>query len=162
MILSEKDINRFWAKVQIRNPDECWPWLAGSTKFGHGVFSIKHKWVLAHRISFLIKNDYLPSKKNGRLVMHDCEQASCQNPNHLLDGTNQQNQKYKNCMEKHKTRKPPMLGKIGMLNPRYGMRHSDESKNKMRKSALKREELKRKKLVPRHENLLIFRAPETT
>lgn len=169
MILSEKDIIRFWAKVQVCGPDECWPWLAGTTKFGHGVFSIKHKWILAHRVSFLIGNGYLPSKNNGRMVMHDCERASCQNPKHLIDGTSQQNQKYENCIRKHKSRAPPMLGRRGKLSPRFGMKHSDETKTRLSKIATERggwnrcNEMRRerKKLVPRHENLLIFRKPET-
>lgn len=152
MILSDKDLT---------GPNDCWLWLAATTNFGHGVFSIKHKWVLAHRVSFFIKNKYLPDK--GRMVLHQCENHPCQNPNHLIDGTNSQNQKHPKCLKKHKLRLPSMLGKKGKASPRYGTKHSDETKEKISESMLKFRQLKREetKLVPRHENLLIFKTPES-
>ena len=31
---------RFWAKVEVREPSECWPWTAKSKhKFGYGIMS---------------------------------------------------------------------------------------------------------------------------
>lgn len=141
MILSQKDVNRFWSKVEKRGPNQCWPWLAGKTKANHGVFSIKHKWVLAHRISFFIKNGYLPDIKDGKLVMHDCENAECQNPKHLIEGDNIKNQNYPRCLLKHKSRAgplSPMWGKRGKNSPRYGLKHSKETKAKISQAALVR------------------------
>lgn len=136
--LSDKDISRFWAKVRIGTSVECWPWTAGKTKFGHGIFSIRHKWIIAHRVSFFIKNGYLPNILESRMVMHDCENPECQNPNHLLDGTNKQNQLYKGCLKKHKSRPPPMLGRCGLKSPRWGTKHTVETKAKIREKALAR------------------------
>lgn len=70
--------------------------------------------------------------------MHDCENPECQNYDHLLDGDNQQNQKYAGCIKKHKSKIPYMLGKTGILSPRWGLKHSDEAKAQMVKSAIKR------------------------
>jgi len=39
-MLAEKDKKRFWKKVDVKGIEECWPWKAGHTKFGHGVFSL--------------------------------------------------------------------------------------------------------------------------
>jgi hypothetical protein len=45
MFLSQKDVKRFWAKVEVKGPDDCWEWLAGKSKLGYGAFSIKSKWI---------------------------------------------------------------------------------------------------------------------
>lgn len=144
MIVSSKDAVRFWAKVNVKGPEECWPWLAGKTKFGHGIFSIKHKWVLAHRVAFFIANGYLPDVKLKRMVMHDCEFSSCQNPKHLLDGTNRQNQRYPSCIKKHKSKVGAMKGRCGKLSPRFGAKLSDKTKEKIRLGQLRYQAMKRK------------------
>jgi len=138
MILSQKDIRRFWAKVDVRGEDECWPWLAGKTKHGHGVFSVKHKWIAAHRVSFFIANNYLPDIKLKHLVMHDCENPSCQNPKHLLDGTIKENGNYPGCIAKLKAKVSPMLGRTGELSPRWGSKHSNKTKQLLREKAIQR------------------------
>ena len=38
--LSQKDVSRFWSKVDIQGPNDCWNWLTGKCK-GYGRFSIR-------------------------------------------------------------------------------------------------------------------------
>ncbi len=137
MKLSQNDIDRFWIKVDKRGPDDCWPWLASKSKFGYGVFSVKHKWIAAHRVSFLISNGYLPNIKQRRLVMHDCENPSCQNPNHLLDGTTKENGNYPGCVAKLAARVGPLASMWGRSG-RIGLKHSAETKAKMSQKAIAR------------------------
>lgn len=139
MKLSQNDIKRFWAKVDIKGPNDCWSWLAGKTKSGYGVFSIKHKWIAAHRVSFFIKNGYLPNISQDRMVMHDCENPECQNYNHLLDGTNKQNQLYPECLEKHKNKIGFWKGLYGEKHlARWGKKHSSKTKRMLSQKASKR------------------------
>jgi hypothetical protein len=75
---------RFWAKVDVRGPDECWPWQGRRTKFGHGQFSEQtgEPMKYAHRVSYkLTKGD--PSDFN---VCHRCDNPPCCNQGHLFLG----------------------------------------------------------------------------
>jgi hypothetical protein len=159
-------IRRFWRNVDKRSKDECWPWKLSTQKnSGHGVFSIKHVWCFAHRVSFFLANGYLPDKEKSLLVIHDCENPICCNPNHLLEGTPTDNGNYPGCVAKCRAniRDRSWFGSRGKDHPRWGMKHSEETKVKLRAAAIKRggwhkglkrtaETKKRISLVTRGEN----------
>lgn len=82
IILSPNDVVRFWSKVGVAGPDACWPWLASCTPDGYGQFQLNGRNERAHRISFFIEHGYLPL-----IGRHECDNPSCCNPAHILDGT---------------------------------------------------------------------------
>lgn len=43
---------RFWSKVDIGQPNECWPWLSSINTSGYGSFRIGDKVVGAHRFAY--------------------------------------------------------------------------------------------------------------
>ena len=76
---------RFWSKVEIGTPDECWPWKAARNSFGYGLF--RHpvgKMVVAHRVAWSISHGPIP---DGKVIMHSCDNPACCNTNHLTLGT---------------------------------------------------------------------------
>jgi len=99
MNLTKKDIKRFWAKVEIRGPDECWKWIAWKSK-GYGMFSFESKSVSSHRVSWFIHFGYLPSFNfyTKSLVLHHCDNKACVNPKHLFIGTQKDN--VRDCVKK--------------------------------------------------------------
>lgn len=83
---------RFWAKVDRRGPDECWPWLGGTAGKGYGQFyRAKRQPVGAHRFSWEIANARpVPPRM---MVMHACDNPPCVNPAHLSVGSASDNTK---------------------------------------------------------------------
>jgi hypothetical protein len=72
---------RFWAKVDRRGPDECWPWTAGLNGGGYGNFKIATGlYGYAHRIAYELKVGPIPA---GLTLDHLCRNRACANPDHL-------------------------------------------------------------------------------
>lgn len=74
---------RFWAKVDKRKPDECWPWTASLDGTGYGQIGPggKHGTPLkAHRVAVAISGREIPE---GHMVHHACGVKACVNPAHL-------------------------------------------------------------------------------
>jgi len=70
---------RFWAKVDKRGPDECWPWK-GAMNSGCGIMKVGDHREFAHRISAKLAGvNVLPED----IVKHSCKTKSCCNPRHL-------------------------------------------------------------------------------
>jgi hypothetical protein len=81
----------FWARVDKRGADECWPWKGHAGTNGYGVaFDYDQDWKLirtgAHRVSNWLATGELPP-----VVMHVCDNPGCVNPKHLRSGTHRDN-----------------------------------------------------------------------
>lgn len=74
---------RFWAKVDRRGPDECWPWIASRDPLGYGRFNADDAVLpstLAHRIAYTWLIGPIP---DGLCLDHLCRNPPCVNPAHL-------------------------------------------------------------------------------
>ncbi len=90
--MSKSDRARFWAKVDVRGPADCWPWVAGKFTDGYGAFQLNGKARRSHRLAWSIVNGPIPA---GLQVLHSCDNPICMNPDHLRAGTHDDNMRDK-------------------------------------------------------------------
>ena len=79
--MSKSTADRFWEKVDVRGPDDCWLWKASTTWNDYGQFVVNSKTVRAHRFSWELANS--APVPDGMNVLHKCGNIKCVNPNHL-------------------------------------------------------------------------------
>jgi hypothetical protein len=72
-------MDRFWSKVAIGAPGECWEWQGGRMD-GAGRFVMARRNVLAHRAAWRFTNGEIPA---GLDVDQSCRNRLCVNPAHL-------------------------------------------------------------------------------
>lgn len=98
---------RFWACVDRRGYDECWPWTQAGNKDGYGQFNVQageldvpadfttpgglhYRQLMAHRIAFFLAHRRWPTP----LGLHGCDNPACcnaENPLHVHEGSHAQN-----------------------------------------------------------------------
>ena len=93
LLMTEKDIARFWSKVDVRGPDECWPWLAHCEVKGYGRFNCggggSGVIVKASQVACFLTHGW-PDPPTLH-ALHDCDNPICCNGTHLFYGTNADN-----------------------------------------------------------------------
>lgn len=83
--------DRFWEKVAIGEPGECWPWQAsrhGRTGYGQFFVRVGASPVHTHRQAWELAVGEIP---DGLSVLHTCDNPPCCNPAHLFLGTQADN-----------------------------------------------------------------------
>lgn len=100
---------RLWKKVDMRGPDECWPWKGTPGTWGYGSFWMDGRNINASQAAYIVT--YGPT--GGLFVLHRCDNPPCCNPAHLFLGTQKDN--IHDCLKKGRAR--------GHFNPDGGKPH---------------------------------------
>jgi len=96
-LLNFQQKQRFWNIVNVTdNEKDCWKWKSYlNNPNGYGYFYVQDKEMLgpgknmlAHRVAFIIT---FGMKNESNYICHRCDNLKCCNPNHLFEGTAQDN-----------------------------------------------------------------------
>lgn len=85
--LTNEDLDNFIKKIVIEK-DSCWIWYGGHTGAGYGTFWAQNKQYSAHALSYYI---FKGEKKPGKIIRHTCDNPTCVNPQHLIEGNQSDN-----------------------------------------------------------------------
>lgn len=126
-------LDRFWAKVEVRGPGECWGWRGATNPKGYGMIGVtrgdRQAAITAHRFSYLIHHGPIPT---GMQVCHTCDNPPCSNPAHLWLGTASDNQ----LDAFRKGRKvSPSLGRHGEMAPDARLTNAQASEIRSRNAS---------------------------
>lgn len=92
---------RFWSKVAIGEPDDCWPWLRSRKAEGYGQFKAASS--ESPRRASRLAWQFTYGNPGDLWVLHSCDNPPCCNPAHLFLGTAADN----NADCNRKGRRPP-------------------------------------------------------
>ncbi len=131
VVVSKQTAAKFWDKVRISGPEDCWEWQAGLNSkkkgFDYGLFWLPGVGsVLSHRLALTLSTKVYSDLD----VLHTCDNPKCCNPKHLLFGTHQENME--DCSKKG--RKNPL---VGVQQPKAKL--DDNKVRKIRKLSALRE-----------------------
>lgn len=105
MASSVEDLKRFWEKVNVAGPDECWEWKTALNTDGYGQFHLrpvkggKSVNFQAHQVAYFLEHRVLPE---GLCVCHRCDNPKCNNHHHLFLGTPTENIKDRDQKGRHR------------------------------------------------------------
>jgi len=83
-VIRGDELSRFWAKVDRRGNDECWPWTGALTHDGYGRFRLRYSHEIAARTAYRLLVGPIPEGKQiDHVWERGCRRRDCVNPAHL-------------------------------------------------------------------------------
>lgn len=80
--LTVKELALFNSRIEVREDNECWPWLGFYFNNGYGGFCYQRHTVVARRIQAVIYHGEPESA--SMQVGCTCQNRACMNPQHLV------------------------------------------------------------------------------
>lgn len=91
--LTKADVMDILSRIDIRGPDECWPWRGSKMTAGYGRIKVRGRAFRAHRLSYALSGAPLAADAHLDHLCHNrdlscaggngCPHRACCNPRHL-------------------------------------------------------------------------------
>jgi hypothetical protein len=121
----------FWFWVNVKNENECWPWLGKLNQWGYGRYRLNGFFGMAHRIAY---EKTTGQNIKGLIAMHICDNPQCCNPKHIALGTHADNQAdkvAKNRQAKGETNGQSILTEQQVIEARYKYKTTKDTYKKL-------------------------------
>ena len=88
-----RSLDAFWAKIDVRGPEDCWLWTKACYPDDYGMLGYrdaagKSHTMRAHAFALVLATG---EDQGGRFALHTCDCPPCCNPVHLYWGDQKQN-----------------------------------------------------------------------
>jgi hypothetical protein len=87
MRYSRTALRRFWSRIDMVSPSQCWNWRGG-TRTGYGRSAVDGRLTESHRLAYELLVGPIP---DGLQIDHLCRNRACCNPLHLEPVTQREN-----------------------------------------------------------------------
>lgn len=108
----EEGRRRFWERVEIGKPDDCWNWKL-SLSGGYGCAYVFGPQIKAHRIAFWLAFGF---DAGPWCVCHKCDNPACCNPSHFFLGNQLDNMRDCKSKNRHAKMKGERNGNSKLTN----------------------------------------------
>lgn len=79
--LTERELKRFWSHIDVRGPNDCWPYVRTNPKAtGRTRIYLQGSGYRPHRVAYYLHHNVDPA---AHPVEHNCNNLNCCNPNHM-------------------------------------------------------------------------------
>ena len=78
--------------VEIDERTGCWLWQRSVDQGGYGKIGVDGRTMKAHRVSYAL---FVGDIDEGMMILHSCDTPRCINPDHLSQGTHEENMREK-------------------------------------------------------------------
>lgn len=109
--ISESQIGHYYNNKEkfisklIKKDNGCWEFPTSKNSDGYATTCYEGKRISAHRLAYILFNDDYDENLH---VLHKCDNPSCCNPDHLFQGTHQDNMLDRN--NKNRTKNRALMG----------------------------------------------------
>lgn len=97
--MKRKTFEDVWDLIAKKGEDECWEWQGCKNNTGYGSMTVSQIPYSAHRIAYFLTfpntiDVVAPKDKSAKqFILHKCDNRSCCNPNHMMLGNYDDNNK---------------------------------------------------------------------
>lgn len=106
-------IARLLANIEVRGPDECWPWRPTGRANRYALLNVRGRKFGAHRLMWQWFVGPIP---DGLCVCHKCDDGYCLNPAHHFLGTHTENMRDKSEKGRCPKRNPSAQGELSRFS----------------------------------------------